>query len=37
MIPEKWTPVFPATNAKRLRGDHAQKKELERDDEVVRL
>ncbi len=22
--PEKWTPVFPATNAKRLRGDHAQ-------------
>ena len=25
--PEKWVPVFPATNAKRLRGDHAQNEE----------
>jgi hypothetical protein len=24
--PEKWKSVFPATNARRLRGDHAQKK-----------
>jgi hypothetical protein len=24
--PEKWTPVSLATNAKRLRGDHAQTK-----------
>src|SRR4029077_9995673 len=31
--PEKWVPVFPATNAKRLRGDHAQNKEMERDDD----
>src|SRR5262245_56939860 len=23
--PEKWRPAFPATNAKRLRGDHAPK------------
>jgi hypothetical protein len=22
--PEKWIPVFPATNATRLRADHAQ-------------
>jgi hypothetical protein len=22
--PEKWKPVFPRDNAKRLRGDHAQ-------------
>jgi hypothetical protein len=22
--PEKWRPIFPATSAKRLRGDHAQ-------------
>src|SRR5439155_25896340 len=29
--PEKWEPVFPATNAKRLRGDHAQTKELKGD------
>ena len=26
--PEKWEPVFLATNAKRLRGDHAQSKRL---------
>jgi hypothetical protein len=27
--PEKWEPVFHATNAKRLRADHAQAKILE--------
>ena len=26
--PEKWVPVFPATNATRLRGDHAQTRQM---------
>jgi hypothetical protein len=29
--PEKWKPVFHATNAMRLRADHAQTKRLDHD------
>jgi hypothetical protein len=31
--PEKWVPFSLGTNAKRLPGDHAQTKRLERDDD----